>query len=364
MSALDHVKAVVRGMSAYTLPPLEAPVKVNQNENPHELPDALKRKVMERALARPWGRYPPFDPAELQQALAAFAGWRADGVLVGNGSNELIQALLMVTVGEGVPVVIPEPTFTLYAMVARFLGGRVVAVPLGPGLEFDMGAIRAAREASRAPVTVLCSPNNPTGSWLPPEQVAALCRESDRLVVVDEAYHEFSGRSVVPLLADHDNLIVLRTFSKAMAMAGLRVGYLMASPAMVREINKARLPYNVNVISGLAALAALEERDVLRASVDGLVAERERLARALSSLDGVHVFPSAANFLLVELGGVAPKAAFAALHGQGVLVRDVSSAPRLAKCLRVSIGTVAENDAVIAGFAALVQAPQPQEVQP
>jgi histidinol-phosphate aminotransferase len=364
VSALDHVKPVVRGIGAYTLPPLEAPIKVNQNENPHELPDALKRKVMQRALARPWGRYPPFDPAELQQALAASAGWRADGVLVGNGSNELIQALLMVTVGEGTPVVIPEPTFTLYAMVTRFLGGRVVNVALGPGLEYDLAAIRAARAASHAPVTIVCSPNNPTGSWLPPEDVAELCGESDRLVVVDEAYHEFSGRSVVPLLGVHENLIVLRTFSKAMAMAGLRVGYLMASPALVREINKARLPYNVNVVSGLAALAALEEREALRASVAGLVAERERLAGALSRLDGVRVFPSAANFLLVELSEVAPAAAFAALHAQGILVRDVSSAPRLARCLRVSVGAPAENDAVIAGFAALVRAPQPQEVQP
>jgi histidinol-phosphate aminotransferase len=364
LSALDHVKPVVRGISAYTLPAREAAIKINQNENPHELPDALKRKVMERALARPWGRYPPFDPAELQRALAAFSGWRADGILVGNGSNELIQALLMVTVGAGTPVVIPEPTFTLYAMLTRFLGGRVVSVALGDDLGYDAAAIAEARARSEAPLTVVCSPNNPTGSVLPLDAIASLCRESDRLVVVDEAYHEFAGATVVPLLAEHENLIVLRTFSKAMAMAGLRVGYLLAAPALVREINKARLPYNVNIVSGLAALAAIEEKDALAASVAGLVAERGRVARGLAALDGMRVYPSAANFLLVELSHVTPGEAFDTLHAQGILVRDVSGAPRLSRCLRISIGTAAENDALLAAMAALCRDRLPQEVEP
>ncbi|MFI5185046.1 MAG: pyridoxal phosphate-dependent aminotransferase, partial [Vicinamibacteria bacterium] len=230
---LRHVKASVRGVAAYTLAGRSAAVKINQNENPYDLPEGLKRRVVEQAMRRPWSRYPDFDPRNLAAALARFAGWREDGVLVGNGSNELIEALLLVTVGPGTRVVIPEPTFTLYALMTRMLGGDAVRVGLGPELEYEADAVAAARRDAEASVTIVCSPNNPTGSVYPAAAIDELCRESDRLVVVDEAYHEFSGETVVPLLADHPNLVVLRTFSKAMGLAGGRVGYLLASPRLV-----------------------------------------------------------------------------------------------------------------------------------
>ena len=323
MDPLRHVKPAVRSLAAYTLTLREAPVKINQNENPWDLPEAVKRRVLEKALARPWSRYPDFDPKELLEALARFSGWRADGILAGNGSNEAIEALLMVTVGPGTKVVIPEPTFTLYALMTTILGGEPVRVPMvsdglalgataggraggtrlaedatgdqaggvtgasacaaaliserrcprpptarsRPASAYDVEALLAAQRASGASVTIVCSPNNPTGTSLAPGDVERLCRESDSLVVIDEAYHEFAGRTVVPLLERHPNLVVLRTFSKAMALAGLRVGYLLASPELVREINKARLPYNVNFFSQAAALAALEEKEALATSV-------------------------------------------------------------------------------------------------
>jgi histidinol-phosphate/aromatic aminotransferase/cobyric acid decarboxylase-like protein len=171
-------------------------------------------------------------------------------------------------------------------------------------------------------------------------------------VVVDEAYHEFSGQSVVPLLARHENLVVLRTFSKAMALAGLRVGYLLASPALVREVNKARLPYNLNVFSEAAALAALEQRRELESVVRRLVALREELFEALLSLQGVRPYPSRANFILFELLDREPKAVFESLFKQGVLVRDVTSYPRLERCLRVSVGAPDENGAFLAALKA------------
>ena len=165
--------------------------------------------------------------------------------------------------------------------------------------------------------------------------------------MVDEAYHEFSGETVVPLLERHPNLVVLRTFSKAMALAGLRVGYLLASPELVREINKARLPYNVNFFSQMAAIAALEEKEVLATSVRRLVAERQRLLARLADVPGVRAFPSDANFFLLECLSADPKAVFASMLRRGVLVRDVTSYPMLSRCLRVSVGTEAENDAFL-----------------
>jgi histidinol-phosphate aminotransferase len=340
---LRHVKPAVRALRAYTLAARPAPVKINQNENPYDLPEELKRKVVEQALARPWSRYPEFDPRELVEALARAAGWRADGVLAGNGSNELIEALLLVTVSPGTRIVIPEPTFTLYALLAGILGGEVVRVDLGPDLEYDAAAIREARRRAEASVTVVCSPNNPTGGVLSAADVRRLCEDADGLVVIDEAYHEFAGATVAPLLFDHPNLVVLRTFSKAKALAGLRIGYLMASPALVREIDKARLPYNINFFSQIAAIAALEDRAGLARSVERLVASRGALLLALEKVPGVRAYPSQANFFLLEIQHGDPKAVFESLYRQGVLVRDVTSYPRLSRCLRVSVGTEDEN---------------------
>lgn len=350
MDPLRHVKPAVRSIAAYALAARPAAVKINQNENPYDLPESVKRRVLELGLTRAWSRYPEFDPKELLERLAAFSGWRADGILAGNGSNELIAALLLVAVGAGTRVVIPEPTFTLYALLTRILGGEAIRVPLGPELEYQAEEIRQIRNALEAPVTIICSPNNPTGSLLPADDVARLCDEGDGLVVIDEAYHEFSGRTVVPLLAKHRNLVVLRTFSKAMALAGLRVGYLLAAPEIVREVNKARLPYNLNFFSQIAAIAALDEWEGLRRNVERIVSAREDLLYKLYRVPGVRPFASRANFILFELPEADPKLIFESLLKRGVLVRDVTSYPRLSRCLRVSVGSEAENEAFLAAL--------------
>jgi histidinol-phosphate aminotransferase len=347
---LDVVKPAVRALSAYTLAARPASAKLNQNENPFELPVEVKREVLEAALARPWGRYPEFDPRKLRVALAEFAGWREDGVLAGNGSNELIEALLLVTVAASTRVVIPEPTFTLYALLTGILGGEAIRVRLGAGFRYDAAILAARARETSAALTVVCSPNNPTGSLLSLEDVGYLCRETPGLVVIDEAYHEFAGQSVVPRLERHPNLVVLRTFSKAMAMAGLRVGYLLASPALVREIDKARLPYNLNFFSEAAALAALRHRSVLDASVARLRRLRDGLMAALGELAGVVVHPSHANFFLLEVQEAAPRAVFEALYAKGILVRDVTSYPGLERCLRISVGSEDENASLVSAL--------------
>jgi histidinol-phosphate aminotransferase len=346
-NALSHVKPAVRALSAYTLSARRAPVKLNQNENPYDVPEALKRRVVAQVMARPWSRYPDFDPREVLTALARFAGWRADGILAGNGSNELIEALLLVTVGQGTRVVIPEPTFTLYALLTGILGGTAVRAPLGPDLEYDAALLARARRDSGATVTIVCSPNNPTGGVLPEAELRRLCTESDGLVVVDEAYHEFSGQTAVPLLADHPNLVLLRTFSKAMAAAGLRLGYLLASPEIVREVNKARLPYNLNFFSEAAALAILDDAPAFGEGVGRLIAMRDQLLLDLAAVPGVRVYPSRANFILFELAEADPRRVFEDLYARGVLVRDVTGYPRLGRCLRVTVGSGDENAAFL-----------------
>jgi len=345
-SPIEKIKPQVRAIKAYTLAPLRTEIKINQNENPFDMPAAIKDEVWRRLQERPWSRYPKFVPAELLEGLAAFAGWRADGVLAGNGSNELIQALLTVTVGEGTRVVITEPTFTLYRQLVTVLGGEVVAVPLNENLTFNIPKLASKVVSIKADLTIICSPNNPTGCAIERRDLVSLLRNTEGLVVVDQAYAEFGGENFIPLLKQHQNLIVLRTFSKAMAMAGLRVGYLLASPALVTEINKAKLPYNLNFFSMMAAEVAVEQFDLLRPLIEQIISERERLFYALQHIKGLTPMPSAANFMVVRTA-IPPKQLFEALYERGILVRDVSSYPMLADYIRLSVGAPEENDRLL-----------------
>jgi histidinol-phosphate aminotransferase len=337
----------VRAQAAYTLAAQPAPRKLNQNESPYDLPAELKGEILATVADSPWQRYPEFAPAELLAGLAGHYGWVPDGVLVGNGSNELIQATLSVTLGAGDAVVAPTPTFSLYRLLTNVLGGRYCAVELGRDFAYDIGAIIEAAVRERARVVVLNSPNNPTGSPLPADAVARVLEETGALVVCDEAYQEFGGPTAVPLLATTSRLVVLRTFSKAFGMAGLRFGLALAHPAVAREIAKGKLPYNLNLVTLAAAAVALRHRGVLAERVREIAATRERFVRRITGLAGITVYPTAANFVLIRCKGVPARVVFTRLYQEhGILVRDVSSAPELAECLRISVGTPEDMEAV------------------
>src|SRR5215208_5184585 len=337
---LDRIKPRVRELKAYTLKPDRGAVKLNQNENPWGVPEAVRSETLRRMKARDWSRYPNFVPASLHEKLARFAGWRADGVVAGNGSNELIQAALMVAVGEGKRVLISEPTFALYRQVATVLGGEVLSVPLDDELGFDVPALRETIEREQPDVTILCSPNNPTGCRIEEGTLEELLETTGGIVVIDEAYFEFSGRTVAPLLERHTNLAVFRTFSKAMGLAALRVGYLLAAPELAREVSKAVLPYNLNAFSQTAAEVAVELYEAeLRPTVGRIVGERERLFTELQNIEGLAPVRSCANFMVVR-SAVEPRRIYEELLGRfGVLIRDVSGYPMLKDYFRVSVGT-------------------------
>ncbi len=350
VDALRIIKSRVRELRAYTLTPERGAIKINQNENPWDAPARIKEETARQLSERAWSRYPDFVPASLHEKLARFVGWRPDGVIAGNGSNELIQALLMVTVSEGKRVLISEPTFALYRQIANVLGGDIVSVPLTPTLTYDRDAIREAVEASDPDVIVVCSPNNPTGCIMQDQDLAALLEMSRGLVVVDEAYTEFARHSVVPLLDAYANLVVLRTFSKAMAMAALRVGYLLAAPELAREISKAVLPYNLNAVSQTAAEVAIDMYEAEgRLLVEKIIAERERLFGEMKQIRGLAPVASEANFMVV-CSDIEPRRVFAELLRRDILIRDVSSYPMLKDYFRVSVGTPEENDLLIAAL--------------
>jgi histidinol-phosphate aminotransferase len=357
-AALARIKPEVRAQQAYTLnAPPSAPRKLNQNESPFDVPDGLKDAVLAAARGAPWNRYPPYTPADLLERLARRHGWTADGVLVGNGSNELIQATLAVTVGQGTPVVTPVPTFTLYGLLVSVYGGRHVGVPLTPDFELDVAAVIRAVIDARAPVVVINSPNNPTGTPLPEGAVERLLAETEALIVLDEAYQDFGGPTAVPLLARAPRLVVLRTFSKAMSLAGLRFGYALAHPAVAAEIAKAKLPYNVNRLTLAAAHAALDAGPLLEERTRAVRESRDRLFERLRALPGLRVFPSAANFVLVRCVARPGSEVFRRLvEEHGVLVRDVSrGGPGLENCLRITAGTREDVEAVVAALGAILK---------
>jgi len=307
--------------------------------------------VLDRAASAPWQRYPEFVPTRLVERLAAHYGWVPDGVVVGNGSNELIQATLSVVLAQGDAVVVPSPTFSLYRLLTGVLGGRHVPVPLGPGFAFDVDRIVEAAVRERARVVVLNSPNNPTGSALPDGAVERILSETGALVLCDEAYQDFGGPTAIPLLRRTSRIVVLRTFSKAMGMAGLRFGLALAHPDVAGELAKGKLPYNVNLVTLAAADVALEHADLFASRTRQVIETRDRFLPRLARIPGLDVAPTSANFVLIRCRARPAAEVFRRLYDEhGILVRDVSGGAGLAECLRISIGTEEDMEAVLAAL--------------
>jgi histidinol-phosphate aminotransferase len=339
---LTGVKKRVVDVPAYTLRAYEAEIKLNQNESPYDFPEDLKEEVVRIYREKKWSRYPDFVPDSLRASLARFAGWKKEGILVGNGSNELLQATLMVFVREHTPVAIPSPTFTVYGLVSTILGATILHIPLNPDMSFNVDELIARSNEAQARVLVICTPNNPTGTVLSEDEARRILDNFSGHVLLDEAYFEFCGRTSLKLLEQYPRLIITRTFSKAMGMAGLRVGYLMAHPDLVVQIDKAKLPYNINQFSLTAAQVALDHVDRFQPAIQAIISERERLGKDLAEMPGVRVYPSGANFFLFEVP-TSPGLLFEELYQQGILIRNVSRYPMLSKCLRVAVGTPEEN---------------------
>lgn len=338
---VEKIKANVRAIAPYALEHVDAIVKLDMNESPIDTPPVIKNIVLDRLRKREWTRYPELVPETMLEKLSAFAGWPTEGLLVGNGSNEILKTILLAVADPHKRVCVVQPSFSVYRQLISVTGAEHRAVLLTPELEFDVSAI--CQEAAHADLTIVCVPNNPTGTQLGLPALREIGRAASGLVIVDEAYHEFSGQSAYELLKEFPNLILLRTFSKAMSMAGLRIGYMLTDPALTTEIAKAKLPYNMNFVSITAAEAALDHIDLLRSNVQKIVQLREFLAARMKEIEGVEVFPSGANFILFRTPMAAPDL-FEALYSQSILVRDVSKAPLLKRCLRVTVGAPHENE--------------------
>lgn len=350
------VSARVRARGAYHVAESAGLVKLDAMENPYGWPADLVDAWLERLRAVPLNRYPDPRAPGLRARLRAVMGVPAGmDLMLGNGSDELIQVVLLACGGEGSVVLAPEPSFAMYRVCSEALGREFVAVPLDEP-DFSLDAARAvdAIARHRPAVVFLAYPNNPTGALPEASAVEAIIRAAPGAVVVDEAYEPFAGNTFMPALAAHPNLLVMRTVSK-LGLAGLRLGVLAGHPAWLHELDKVRLPYNVNVLTEASGEFALEHYEVLRAQTARIVADREVLRRELEGFNRLTVWPSHANFLLVRAPAGEGPGVVRGLRERGVLVKDLDGAgPGLDDCLRVSVGTPEENRAFLEALRAVI----------
>ena len=334
----------------YDAKEVKAEVILASNENPANLPGEIVSKLKSRLGGFKFNRYPDPTAHELRRLIAEANGLDSENVLVGNGGDELIFDLLLAWGGPGRKILDMPPTFSMYGIDAQVTGTEVVRIPRNADFSIDEEAVLARVAEGDIDIVVVANPNNPTGGLANESFLIDLLKSTDAIVMVDEAYFEFSRHTMRPHMARYPNLILLRTFSKAFSLAGLRVGYLLAHPDVVCEFMKVRQPYSVDAFSQWVASTVYRERMVFESGIRDIVRGRDKLLHGLSMLEGVEVFPSEANFILFRVEHAAALWRDL-LHNHSVLIRDFSRAPGLTGCLRVTVGSDAENDRFLAAMA-------------
>lgn len=340
------------GMVPYDPKYMRSEVLLSANESPLDIPASVREAVLERLSTLEFNRYPDPLANQLRASIAEWHGLKAANVLVGNGGDELLYDIFAAWGGPGRALLTFPPTFSVYETNAVLTGTQVIDLPR-VGEDWHVDIDKACERLARGDVhiVVLTSPNNPTGMTTPIEGIRRILEATDALVVVDEAYGEFSGQSALPLLAEHDNLLILHTFSKAFRCAGVRLGYILTSPAVITEFKKVRQPYSVDAISQIVGEEVVRQRDAFAAGIEDAIVERERLMTELSAIEKVTVYPSAANFIMFKVP-FATRVWEDMNENHSVLVRNVSGEARLAGCLRVTVGTPEENDRFLAALKA------------
>lgn len=342
------VRPEIRALSAYHVPDAGQCIKLDAMENPYRWPDALVNIWLERLRDVPLNRYPDPSARRLQESLrSAMQVPQNMAVLLGNGSDELIQMIALTVAAPGRVILAPEPSFVMYRLIAQVLGLKFAGVPLRPDFSLDVDAMIEAIELHQPAAGFLAYPNNPTGNLFDATSMRRVIAASPGLVVVDEAYAAFASATCMGLLGECPNLLILRTVSK-MGLAGLRLGLLAGPSDWLGEIDKTRLPYNINIVTQASVEFALEHAGVLEEQTQRIRVDRVRLLETLAAFPELTVYPSEANFVLFRTPPGTANTVFARLRQGGILIKNLHGAgAALADCLRVTVGTAEENEAFV-----------------
>jgi len=339
----------IQAMAGYHSPQVDVPVRLNTNESPFPPPEGWVEALSQVVASIEWNRYPDRSAQKLREVIAKRHDVEPANVFVANGSNEVLQTILLTYGGHGRTVATFEPTYQMYAQIARVAGAEVVVGERRADMTLDALEIERVMQRHAPAVTFLCNPNNPTGLVEPRENLEVLLQHATGIVVVDEAYAEFADWSAMDMVSEQRPLAVTRTFSKTLSMAALRVGYVVAPTWMVEQLNIAVLPYHLDSFKQAATVAALSFTKEMEERVSLIKSERSRIETELSALD-IQVWPSGSNFVLFRPQSRDAKQVWESLLNCGVLVRDCSSWARLEGCLRVTIGTPDENSQFLDGI--------------
>jgi len=340
-------------LEPYVSPQQPARWRMNTNESPYAPPDALVEDLSKRVASLALNRYPDKDARDLYRGLSQHVDWSTDGLWVANGSNEVLMHLFLAYGGPARSVMTFEPTYSLHSLIPRVAGARIRNMWRDEDYVVDLETALEEIDRSAPDIIVVCSPNNPTGNCEPLTTVRALLEAAPGIVVVDEAYGEFASPddSVRPLLNDHRNLVLVKTFSKAWRLAGVRLGYMLADPALIEGIERVRLPYHLSTVTQAVGELALHYSNETLAMVKSITAERDRISVELQAM-GIKTFPSRANFVLFQTDD--GEAIFNRLLHRDVLIRNYSSNPALRGCLRVTAGLPEETDAFLEAMEAVL----------
>lgn len=347
-SLLKWIRPEIRDLVAYQVADAKGLIKLDAMENPYGLPDDLMLEFQQRLSAAALNRYPDPSSGELKKVLSRTMNVPAGkSILLGNGSDELIQMLAMAVAEKDRCILSFDPGFVMYPMVADVVGMSYVGVPLTRDYELDMAATRDAIVKNNPAIIFIAYPNNPTANCFSKGDIEAIIKMAPGLVIVDEAYNAFAQDTFMPMLENYDQLLVMRTISK-MGLAGLRLGLLCGHPDIIHEINKIRLPYNINVLTQIAARFALEHIDVLDQQAALIREQRESMSAQMQTINGIRVFPSRANFILFRIENKSATDVFESIKAQGVLIKNMKANEGLLnQCLRVTVGTADENKSFI-----------------
>lgn len=345
MSCVDIMGLVrdkVKALKAYQVENLDEGIKLHANENPYPPSPELLNKIFQRLDELEFNRYPDPDCRDLKQAIAGKTGALPEQIVIGNGSDELIQYLMQVVCDEGDTIAFPDPTFAMYGITAQCLGLNPVNFPLNENWDFEAQPALEVLAKSHARIVFISYPNNPTGNCFSEQEIQKVIEQFEGIVVLDEAYHDFAGKSFLKEMEKHNNLVVLRSLSK-IGLAGLRIGYGIFPSVLAEQVNKVRLPYNSNSLSQWVATELLNDFTHVQNQINSIIEERDRLMDELSKLPAITAYPSNSNFILFRAPDRGEKL-FNELKTNGTLLRNLGSHPRLKDCLRVTIGTKQEND--------------------
>ncbi len=350
-------KPAVINANAYQVPDSTGLVKLDAMENPYTWPDELKQDWLQCLHDSDLNRYPDAAARAMHADLRELFAVPANAAMMfGNGSDELIQILLMALGPAAGGVLAPEPTFVMYRHLSELLGLEFTGVPLQADFSLDMPAMRQAIEQHQPGIIFLAWPNNPTGNCFAEDDVVEILEASDGLVVVDEAYHAFAGKTMLHALAQYPNLLVMRTLSK-LGLAGLRLGSLIGAGSVISQLEKIRLPYNIGTLNQASVSFICQHIDVLQSQAEKILTQRASLYSALSSLPGVETWPTEANFFLFRVKGMAATTVHSNLRERGILIKNLGAAhPLLQDCLRVTVGTTEENEALVHSMQQIINA--------